>query len=209
MNEGFTGIKDVDKLIIQNMDTRTFLNTYQIKNKYIHSLFSDNVFKNRAEKEFPNVSKTKVTTWKQFYFDLIYWVNLLKEKYGFESHDFKTHPKEYRDIIDNYLIKWLNIDNMTSDYVIHAMNNMLYEAIRVGDIDFIKFAISKGANNYQGALNYAASFGNIEAFEYLRENYPNLNLEKALIYAINSSNRIKNKSRMIEHIQTLIDAKGY
>jgi hypothetical protein len=209
MSEGFTGIKDVDKLIIQNMDTRTFLNTYQIKNKYIHSLFSDNVFKNRAEKEFPNVRRFGFISWKQFYFDLIYWVNLLKEKYGFESRDFKAHPKEYRDIIDNYLIKWLNIDNMTSDYVIHAMNNMLYEAIRVNDIDFIKFAIGKGANNYQGALNYAASFGNIESFEYLRENYPNLNLEKALIYAINSSNRIKNKSRMIEHIQTLIDAKGY
>jgi hypothetical protein len=31
-----TGIKDVDKLILNNMDTRTFLNTYQIKNKYIH-----------------------------------------------------------------------------------------------------------------------------------------------------------------------------
>ena len=207
MNEGFSGIKDVDKLIIQNMDTRTFLNTYQIKNKYIHSLFSESIFEQRVKKEFPNVIKSKLITWKQFYFDLIYWVNLLKEKYGFESHDFKAHPKEYRDIIDNYLIKWLNIENMTSDYVIHAMNNMLYESIRVNDIDFIKFAINKGANTYQGAMNYAASFGSIEAFEYLRQNYPDLSLEISLIYAMKGKS--KNKSKMIEHIQTLIDAKGY
>jgi len=209
MSEGFTGIKDVDKLILNNMDTRTFLNTYQIKNKYIHSLFTDNIFRDRIEKEFPRIVFKSFETWKQFYFDVIYWVNLLKEKFNFESHDFRDHPKKYYSFI-NELIKWVN-STAEPEFVKGMLNNMLREAIKIGYIDLIKFIIDKGASDYQYAMDFAASVGNMEAFEYFRNNYLYLNLHKALYIAKYTENPIFpfqvpiSNTEMINHIQNLIN----
>jgi len=216
-----TGIRDVDKLILSNMDTRTFLNTYQIKNKYIHSLFDENVFKNRVQKEFPRLINLKINRlWKKYYFDLIYWSNKIKEEYSFESNDFRAHPKRYFDLLsklnklkDSEHLKRMRdiFTDLTIDvYKLRIMNEILSLASKDGYIDLIKFVIDKGANNYRRALNSAAYTGQLEAFEYLRNNVLfDYDLTEALDYTRDGM-RIRlshNNTEMIEHIQSLIKNK--
>jgi len=212
-----TGIRDVDKLILSNMDTRTFLNTYQIKNKYVHSLFDENVFKNRVEKEFPRLVNLKSNrSWKGYYFDLVYWADWLKEKYGFESNDFRAHPKRYFDIVNDYFMKLnraLDRYDTTPDDKIDIMNGMLYSVSERGYTDLIKFAIDKGANNYQGGMDHAAYGGQIETFEYFRNNIPfKYKFNEALDYAkdglkFSLNYNKEDNAAMIKHIQTLIKNK--
>ena len=211
-----TGIKDVDKLILNNMDTRTFLNTYQIKNKYIHSLFDENVFRNRIEKEFPRLVDSKGDRlWKKYYFDLVHWSEKLKEKYGFESNDFRAHPKIYFDILarlgklkePEHLKVIQDLIGMGfQSYKRGILNEILLRASRKGYIDLIKFAINNGADAYQRGIEAAAIAGQMEAFEYFRNNVP---FDYDLNDALNSARlwESKNNTEMIEHIQTLIKNK--
>jgi len=210
-----TGIKDVDKLILNNMDTRTFLNTYQIKNKYIHTLFTDTIFQDRVKKEFPRLVDSKGDlSWKKYYFDLIFWSEKLKEKYGFESNDFRARPEIYSDILarlgklkePEHLKVIQDIGMGFQDYKRGILNEILTRASRNGYIDLIKFAINNGADAYQRGIEAAAIAGQMEAFEYFRNNVPfNYNLNDALINA--QHERSKKNTEMIEHIQTLIKNK--
>jgi len=204
-----TGHKDTDRILLMYMDTETFLNTYKIKNKYIHSLFDENMFKYRVEKEFPRIDHLVWTSWKKYYFTLIYWSNLLKEKYGFVSDEFKEHPITYYNLLLKYFrgrSKEGSDKNRrrigTEGNEIDLMNHLLYDAAENGYLDIVKYAIKNGADNYQGGMNQAAYGGDIETFEYFRQNYP-YDLYEALDWA-NVGDRIKDNTVMINHIKNLI-----
>ena len=65
-----TGLRDTDKYFLMNIDTKIFLNMYQIKNRYLHSLFDEDMFRYRTEKEFPRLMHLKdERSWKRFYFN--------------------------------------------------------------------------------------------------------------------------------------------
>ena len=196
-----SGIKDVDKLIIQNMDVRTFLNTYRINNKYVHSLFDENIFKQRVEKEFPRLVslKSRHWNWKRYYLSLVRWAHYLKENFNFESNDFRDHPQKYIPILDK-----LNKSDFTKQSI---MDIILHKASGNGYIDLVKFAIDNGATRYQRAMDYAAVFGQMEVFEYLRNNIPfEYNLNEALDQA-QEGERLGKNTEMVKHIQSLIEKK--
>jgi len=204
-----TGIKDVDKLKIQNMDVRTFLNTYRINNKYVHSLFDENVFRQRVEKEFPRLIslKPKSFKWKKYYLSLVRWSHYLKENFNFESNDFRNHPIKYISILDKlnklkneeYL---LYSDFTFEEYKSRIMNEILRKASLNGYLDIVKFAIDNGANDYQRAMNSAAFYGQMETFEYLRNNIP---FEYNLNEALDKAQADEKNTEMIKHIQDLIE----
>lgn len=75
-----TGLRDIDKYFLMNIDTKIFLNMYQIKNRYLHSLFDEDMFRYLTKKEFGCASLGRLRTWKELYFSIL---DLYKEKYDF------------------------------------------------------------------------------------------------------------------------------
>lgn len=212
-----TGLRDTDKYFLMNIDTKIFLNMYQIKNRYLHSLFDEDMFRYRTEKEFPRLMHLKdERSWKRFYFNLVYWANLLKEKYNFESNDFRASPEIYYNMIKKWhdyaygrarFIKRIYGD-MDNKKII--MDNLLYDAAENDYIDLVEYAIKNGAGpeKYQLGMNYAALGGKMESFEFFRRNYVDSkselsSLREALEWA-NGGNQEKDNSIMINHIKNLI-----
>lgn len=176
-----TGFKDTDRIVIQNMDTRSFLNTYQIKNKYIHSLFTEDMFKYRVEKEFPKLIHVRGNkTWKQFYLELTHWANLLIEKFNYHG-GFEYHPQTYYYIIKEWFDK-LDENNKreikdfekrfgskfgSPEYMKAVLNSLLIYAAGFGFIDLVEYAIEQGADNYEDAISEADLNGEDETMDYL------------------------------------------
>lgn len=178
-----TGFKDTDKIVIQNMDTLTFLNTYKIQNKYLHSLFDENIFKHRTEREFPRLLNLKGNkTWKRFYLELTHWSNLLSEKYYFNVKNFEHHPETYYYIIDDWFGKLDKKNKKVKDferqigykfgsaeYTKSVLNGLLIMASGLGFVDLINFAINNGADAYHEAISEAESNDEDETVKYLQK----------------------------------------
>lgn len=97
----FTQIRDVDKLILENLDTRSILTVCKLNNRYIQSICTDDVFRKRLQKEFPNLITLKSSnlSWKKYYLYLIYWSNKLFDDYNFSSNNLEGDPGLYSFLV--------------------------------------------------------------------------------------------------------------
>lgn len=100
--ERITGNKDVDKLILEKIDSdRDLLKTCSV-NSYFKNLCDDDFFRKRLRQKYPFLFdlKSKEISWKNYYLKSVYYIDKMKREYDFDftSKSFGT-PKEYYDIL--------------------------------------------------------------------------------------------------------------
>jgi hypothetical protein len=193
--KSFSGIPDVDKMMTEYLDPVSFLELCNVENRYVQKLCDENMFKKRAEKEFPKIKKDSKDSWKEFYLKLIYWVGRLKEDYDFSIKNFNVNPKQYYIQIKKFLNKFEKDNEIKK----RKINILLFVASNYGPVEFVQFVLDKGADNIQYALVNAAGAANLETFKYLEKLGAN-NYREALYAAKSSENSEKDK--MIEYIKS-------
>jgi hypothetical protein len=85
--KAFSGIKDVDKLILHKLDDRDLLSTF-LTNKYVLGLCDETFFRNRLYEKFPKTAqfKDEKTSWKNYYLTII-------TKFEFAQKEYKSLVK--------------------------------------------------------------------------------------------------------------------
>jgi hypothetical protein len=95
---GFTGMKDVDYLILKELEDKDLLNMCQT-NKYLNSLCNEEFWRQRFLSKFsnsPNYVKRAGITWAQLYKNAVQWNKLLNKFHLIGSMD------DYSEIYDPY-----------------------------------------------------------------------------------------------------------
>lgn len=186
----FTQIRDVDKLILADLDTKSLLTVCKLENKYVQSICTDDVFEKRILKEFSRLGSLKPIdlSWKQYYFYLIYWTSKLQEEFDFHSNDLRDDPRVYYEIISLPFDRPESYYGETAGTIEHALslyNDIMREAAQYGFMDLVEFAINRGADDFQAGLDMAVFGGNLEAVHYFEKMGAN-NYQEALDYATDS-----------------------
>jgi len=192
MDKLFIGDKNVDtEILLRIEDERDLLYRCNV-NKYTRKLCDDNFFRRRAQMKYPNslLYKNKETSWKNFYLNLIYYIDKLEREYKF---DYKFgDPEEIYNIllIDNKDVALERAAKANyTDLVEYFINNHLVDEyedwiyiLQFGaqnkNKKLIEIAISKGANNFDDGLRFAALNQDEELIRYFMDKGadPNLGL---------------------------------
>ena len=151
--KNFTKIRDVDREILLRIESdRELLQTCQL-NSYFNSLCNDQFFYNRLRYKYPLLIRfNKNLSWKNFYLEMIYYIDKLQREYDIPYIPFKNNnPKQQysyikKDKVPNY-------------------NSQLYQASRIGDMKLIEHFLNKGADADLG-LTGAAEAGNKDLINY-------------------------------------------
>lgn len=151
MERSLTKIRDVDLKILSELSDRDLLNFCKT-HKYGNDLCNNEDFwRNRVEIKFLGASQYKSPnrTWKNFYLKIIYYLNKFKPTDIYYLNKFKTTDES---LTSNYNNEW---------------NVGLYSAALAGDIDLMKFFMTKGAYVLNSALYSATHGGHKDAIDYL------------------------------------------
>ena len=148
-----TGLKDIDRLVLQYLDDRELLRICSVDRKTWNEVCNDDFLKRRLSR-YPNIQKYKNQdeTWKQFFLRAIYYISKLKEDFEFQytEGDFQR----YYDILSNY-----------------EENELMDKAAEIGfgSIPFLDYLLKRGLVISPLTLNIAAKKGNLEAVKFLVE----------------------------------------
>lgn len=105
MRKGFSEYSDTDRIILSNLDDRDLLNAC-LSSKYTNSLCDETFFMNRCMNAFPNLVKPNAVSWRNFYLENIYYVDLLEKKFNIKYQLlWKETPKQVYNMFYIYLIK--------------------------------------------------------------------------------------------------------
>ena len=180
--------KDVDKLILSNLDDETLFDFCKIDNKYVHVLCSDESFwLNRVNSKYPLLKdfKSQNQTWRQFFIRITHYITLLNKEFGIPYIPTKSYNPEkfYNDWLN---LPWIFIEAMywaakgghleIVQYLIEKgeetnqqldFNSTMYSAAEGGHLDIIKLMIEKGADDFNDAMAWAATGGHLDIVKYL------------------------------------------
>jgi len=159
MNKFLSGIRDIDLLILSNLDDQDlFKLTKAAKyNKYGHILINNDTFwRNKFAKLFPSIvpeTLYRKRSWKKFY--------LIVRKTNVGNVDSNTAMVSRRG--------FKNMDIITF-YIKIGANNwnwFLASSARYNHQDLVEFFISKGANDFVRAHQCSRYSGNNYLIEFL------------------------------------------
>ena len=102
MEGKLTGIKDVDKLILENLDDEELLRVISL-NKYLNTVADENFWRKRLLQRYPNVEIDKTRTWKDNYLKILYYVDKIKREFDFTFT--KGNPKKYYEILRYWILE--------------------------------------------------------------------------------------------------------
>jgi len=191
-----TGHKDTDREILLKLNNDDVLNyCNKLKNRDIFKqICNDNFFKSYITKNYPKllIYKPFGLRWKLFYLDIVYYISKLKEDFNFDyTNKPKAYPKEYYDIIFKYKNSDENSDvafekavrkgykdlaeYFNKDLLEYHYNNAFIEAVKNNNDETIKYLIDLGGNEWDLALLYAASNGNMDFVDFFLQKGADVN----------------------------------
>jgi len=191
-----TGHKDTDREILLKLNNDDVLNyCNKLENRDIFKqICNDNFFKSYITKNYPKllIYKPFGLRWKLFYLDIVYYISKLKEDFNFDyTNKPKAYPKEYYDIIFKYKNSDENSDvafekavrkgykdlaeYFNKDLVEYYYNDAFIEAVKNNDDETIKYLIELGGNEWDLALLYAASNGNMDFVDFFLQKGADVN----------------------------------
>jgi len=177
--------KDVDLIILSNLDDKTLFNfcISNPKDEYLKKLCGDESFwRNRLKNNFPKFKTEKKRNWKQTYLALVYYSNEYEDaneamikvsekgdkdlvkffiQKGANDWDFGMEGAAeggYRDLVDFFIEK--GADNWN-----WGMNG----AARGGHRDLVQFFIEKGADSWDNGMFYAARGGHKDLVDFFQQ----------------------------------------
>ena len=172
-----TGIKDLDREILNKMSDRDFLQMCILNRTYYENVCSDDYFRIRTENGYPetipykdyvnkNEGKRK-RSWKNHYLNIVKYIDLLERKYEYIYKKLDKSPELL------YLSRQL-----VPSYEEYTKNEGLLYSARDGHLSVVKYLIEMGANIHDGndyAIRMASENGHLSVVEYLVEHGANVN----------------------------------
>jgi hypothetical protein len=177
-----SGNVDVDREILFRVEDDEDLLRVCSANKYaFKEVCNDKFFQNRTVKKFPKTVplKPKEMTWKNYYLNLLYYIDKLKREYDFD-YKGERDPEEIYNIllIDNHevgleratqknytnLVKYFIDKGLVDEY--EDWDTILGEATGNENKELIDIAIERGATDFDHALYEAAKVNNKELIKF-------------------------------------------
>ena len=195
-----TGIRDVDREILNKMSDRDFLQMCSINKTYSERVCDETYFRLRTLARFPETihykDYVKLRTWKNHYLAVVYYIDLLQTKYGYEYKSQDKSPellylamkpfsktKYNKDTALIYysehgylsVVKYLIEEGVD----IHFVNDTpLRLATIIGHYDIVEYLVRHGADiDNSEALIHASAHGYLSILKYLVEQGANIHIE--------------------------------
>ena len=191
-----TNIKDVDRLILDELSDKEFLQMCSLNKTYAERVCSDDYFRMRTEKRFPETIAYKdsvdsvnpeemrtrrVRTWKNHYLNIVKYIDLLlrEEKYIYRAEDKSP--------------ELLFLSRQLSPTYGYSKDDSLIIASEKGLFPLVKYLVETGADitaNNNEAVRWASARGYLPVVKYLVEHGANINARnnQALIEAVQRGN---------------------
>ena len=182
----FTGNKDIDKMILEEIpDEKDFLSLC-LTNKYLYSLCDENIFKKRIMKKYQNsLFYKKEESYKEFYLKLLYFIDKLKEEYNFTFNS--GNPIAYYFLMEERMLSFYRIR----------------EAIQLGYTDLAIFLSEKekpiNPRMVKGLFTLSAQMGNKILVDY----YLNMGIDKSNFEKAAARTELSGHFDMAKYLRTL------
>ena len=165
-NNLLTGIRDVDREIVNNLDDKDLLQMCLVNKTYAERVCDDSYFRLRTEKRFPETVPYKdyvrVRTWKNHYLSIIKYIDLLKR----DIHSYEYLPEDKSPEL-LYFARRFVPESFT-----YNKGNALIWASKKGNLPVVKYLFENGADittQNNESLIYASSKGYLSVVKYLVE----------------------------------------
>ena len=177
-----SGIKDVDREILNKLDDKELLNACSIDKYTWNTICDDAFFKSRLLSKYPQIERYKFVneSWKQFFLRSIYYISKMKEEndYEYSFGNFVTQYKLFQSVDIKGYIKGYN-----------GINYLLINSAEQGELALVIWSLKKGANihsKWGSPLRYASKNGHLDVVKYLVEKGANIHAEDEtpIIWAI-------------------------
>ncbi len=192
-----TGNLDVDRLIVAYLNDEDILKIYKL-NKYTYEkVCNETFFRNLVYTRYQNTIKykdyVKTKSWKNYYFNIVYYIDKLKNKHKVDYNNLKnTSPEmEYLtcELYNNFYainpsLKFKMSENMyfliikyiyEKKGVIPCYKELFNFACENGYLHLVKYFVSIGINvGKSSGLMSASENGHLEVVEFLVESGANI-----------------------------------
>ena len=159
-----TGIRDVDREILNKLDDREFLHLCSLNQTYYINVCDDNYFKRRTEARYPETIfyKREKTNWKKHYLTVVKYISLLETDFDYQYKSTDHSPELLYDARSTYFSE--------RGYHIFDINDTLIIAIKDDNYRLVDYLIKQGTNihnNDDYILEAAIENRNLLMLKYL------------------------------------------
>ena len=161
-----TGIRDVDREIVNNLNDKDLLNMCIVNRTYSERVCDDSYFRLRTEARFPEtvpykdyINENKTRTWKNHYLTIVKYIDLLQRRYKYIYRAEDKSPEL------SYLVRQIVPGFYNKKYA-------LIKASKKGNLPLVKYLVDTGDYiniEYNRALKYASQKGKLSVVKYLVE----------------------------------------
>ena len=161
-----TGIRDVDREIVNNLNDKDLLNMCIVNRTYAERVCDDSYFRLRTLARFPEtvqykdyINENKTRNWKNHYLTIVKYIDLLQRRYKY----IYTAEDKSPELL--YLARRLILNHYT-----YNKNDALIWASMKGKLPVVKYLVEHGADinaRDNSALRLASENGHSEVVKYL------------------------------------------
>ena len=164
-----TGIRDVDREIVNNLNDKDLLNMCIVNRTYSQRVCDESYFRIRTLARFPETvqykdyiqTTNKERTWKNHYLTIVKYIDLLQSRYKYIYRAEDKSPE----------LLYLAIQVVPSFYS-YNKNRALIKASYYGNLPLVKYLVENGADitaEENAALRWASEKGHFDIVKYLVE----------------------------------------
>ena len=182
-----TGIRDVDREIVNNLNDKDLLNMCIVNRTYAERVCDDSYFRLRTLARFPEtvqykdyINENKTRTWKNHYLTIVKYIDLLQRRYKYIYTAEDKSPE------------LLYLARLLTPKFSYSKNLALSWASFYGKLEIIKYLFEDGANidsNESEALRWASEDGRLKVVKYLVQNGANIHAQNDYALRIATLNR--------------------
>ena len=162
-----TGLKDLDRLILDFIPDEELLKMCSINRETRYKVCDDNYLKRRLNKypEIENCNRVENENWKEFFARFVIYKNKMWNNFGFQykGGDF---------------VKQLRILR------INKGRALLYDSAAKGELNLVKYAWIQTGGIYKNCLIWAVWSKNLDIIKYLIEQGVNINSDNDRDYVL-------------------------
>jgi hypothetical protein len=167
-----SGIRDVDRVILSELDDRELLKVCSIDRYTWNKVCDDAYLRRRLLAKYPQIEiyKRENESWKRFFLRAVRYIALMKEKYGYD-YTFGDFVKQ-----NKILKSSINKNKLSKDKV-------LITSAEEGELALVIWSLNSGANVHPGgeaALIFATRNGYLEIIRYLLEKGADIHIQDDL-----------------------------
>ena len=214
MSNTLTGIRDLDREIVNKLSDMDLLNMCSLNKTYWERVLNDDYFRLRTENGFPETvhykdyvnknegkrkeRKGRVRTWKNHYLTIVKYIDLLQTEYEYIYKNLDKSPELL------YLAR-----RLVSNYIAYSKEEALIVASKDGNLPVVKYLVENGADitySENDAVIYASEKGHLPVVKYLVENGADITAQdNHALREASGSGRLPVVKYLVEHGADITD----